>query len=66
MTAIVKTPESFIGMTYIDAVAACKKLKLQHRVCIRDGKFLVLTRDYNPERYNFTVSANTVVDAKVG
>lgn len=66
MTLNVITPASFIGKTYLDAVTECDKLGLKHRVTCRDGRFLTLTRDHNPERINFVVYANTVVDAKNG
>lgn len=56
----VPTPDSFIGLTLGEAEAKAKKADLPHRVVKRDGESLPVTRDYRPERLNFTVENGKV------
>ncbi len=65
-TGAVPTPESFVGLTLEAAEAKAKAADLPHRVVKRDGEDLPVTRDYRPERLNFTVEKGTVTGVTNG
>ena len=52
--------KDFVGLTLKEAEALADKHALRHRVVMLDGKPRPATKDYRPERLNFTV-----VDGKV-
>ena len=56
----VPTPSSFVGLTEEEANAKAIKADLPHRVINRDGQSLPVTRDYRPERLNFTIENGKV------
>jgi hypothetical protein len=56
----IPTPSSFIGLTEGEAAAKATKADLPHRVVQRDGQSLPVTRDYRPERLNFTIENDKV------
>jgi len=56
----IPTPSSFIGLTEEQASAKATKADLPHRVIMRDGQSLPVTRDYRPERLNFTIENGKV------
>lgn len=62
----VPTPSSFIGMTLEEAEAKAEKADLPHRVISQDGKDVPVTRDYRPERLNFTIENGIVTAVKNG
>lgn len=53
-------PDSFIGLSLEAAEEKAEKADLPHRVIKKDGEDLPVTRDYRPERLNFTIE-NAVV-----
>ena len=62
----VPTPSSFVGLTLEEAEAKATKADLPHRVIKRDGQSLPVTRDYRPERLNFTVENGKVTEVTNG
>ena len=56
----------FIGMDLKSAEEHAKKNDLIHRVVERDGKPLPATRDYRPNRVNFSVKGGKVVKVNRG
>lgn len=63
-TSGLPTPESFVGLELKAAQEKADKADLPHRVIREDGKDFPVTRDYRPERLNFTVEKGIVT--KVG
>ena len=59
-SSAVPTPDSFIGLTLEAAAEKATKADLPHRVVNRDGEDLPVTRDYRPERLNFTVEKGII------
>lgn len=53
-------PESLIGLTLEAAEAAADTANLPHRVIQIDGQPRPATKDYRPERLNFTVEKGIV------
>ncbi|RYD66016.1 MAG: hypothetical protein EOP83_06085 [Verrucomicrobiaceae bacterium] len=62
----VPTPESFVGLTLQEAEAKAKEADLPHRVVRNDGEDFPVTRDYRPERLNFTVEKGVVTKVTTG
>jgi hypothetical protein len=62
----ISTPESFVGMTLEAAEAKAKGADLPCRVVRKDGEDLPVTRDYRPERLNFTVEKGVVTKVTNG
>lgn len=62
----IPTPSSFIGLTEEEAAAKATKADLPSRVIKRDGQSLPVTRDYRPERLNFTVENGKVTHVSNG
>ena len=60
------TPASFIGLTLEAAEVRAKSLDLPCRVIRNDGVDFPVTRDYRPERLNFTVEKGIVITASNG
>jgi hypothetical protein len=65
-TAAVPTPDSFVGLTLEAASAKAEKADLPHRVVKKDGEDLPVTRDYRPERLNFTLEKGVVTHVTNG
>lgn len=65
-TDSIPTPDSFVGMTLRDAEAKAEKADLPHRVVRKDGEDFPVTRDYRPERLNFTVEKGVVTKVTNG
>ena len=65
-SAAVPTPDSFVGMTLEEANAKAEKADLPHRVVKNDGEDYPVTRDYRPERLNFTVEKGVVTKVTNG
>lgn len=63
-SSAVPSPESFVGLELKAAQEKADKADLPHRVIREDGKDFPVTRDYRPERLNFTVEKGIVT--KVG
>lgn len=57
---------AFVGMDVDAAAKHAEKSGLRHRVVERDGKPLPATRDYRPDRVNFSVKAGKVVKVTRG
>jgi len=62
----VPTPESFVGLELKVAQEKADKADLPHRVVREDGKDFPVTRDYRPERLNFTVEKGIVTKVNNG
>lgn len=62
----VPTPDSFVGMNFEEAKAKAEKADLPHRVVKKDGEEYPVTRDYRPERLNFTVEKGVVTKVTNG
>ena len=60
------TPESFVGLELKAAQEKADKADLPHRVVHQDGKDFPVTRDYRPERLNFTVEKGIVTKVSNG
>lgn len=65
-TAAVPTPDSFVGLTAEAAAEKAEKADLPHRVIRKDGEDLPVTRDYRPERLNFTIEKGIVTAVSNG
>jgi hypothetical protein len=65
-TAAVPTPESFVGLELKAAETRADKADLPHRVVRKDGQDFPVTRDYRPERLNFTVEKGIVTKVTNG
>lgn len=65
-SAVVPVPGSFVGLTLEDAEAKAEKADLPHRVVKKDGEDFPVTRDYRPERLNFTVEKGVVTKVTNG
>ena len=50
----------FVGMSEADANKLAKKRGLKSRVVERDGRLLPATRDYRPDRVNFSIEKGKV------
>ncbi|MCG8602045.1 MAG: hypothetical protein MI807_18020 [Verrucomicrobiales bacterium] len=57
---------AYIGMDLKAAETQAEKSGLRHRVVERDGKPLPATRDYRPNRVNFSVKAGKVIKVTRG
>ncbi|MCI4664695.1 MAG: hypothetical protein MRY74_08230 [Neomegalonema sp.] len=55
----------YVGLTVADARALAKKSAVPFRVVMRDGKHLIVTRDYRPGRINAAVEKGVVTSASV-
>jgi len=64
--AVKPTPESFVGLELKAAQEKADKADLPHRVVREDGKDFPVTRDYRPERLNFTVEKGIVTKVSNG
>ncbi|MBX3740816.1 MAG: hypothetical protein KF712_07495 [Akkermansiaceae bacterium] len=62
----VPTPDSFVGLTLEAAEAKAKEADLPCRVVRKDGEDFPVTRDYRPERLNFTVEKGVVTKVTTG
>jgi len=60
------TPDSFVGMPLQEAEAKAKEADLPCRVVRKDGEEFPVTRDYRPERLNFTVEKGVVTKVTTG
>jgi hypothetical protein len=60
------TPDSFTGLTLEVAVERAEKADLPHRIIKKDGEDLPVTRDYRPERLNFTLEKGIVTHVTNG
>lgn len=54
------------GQSYDKAVAMADEQGFAHRLVYKDGQNYRVTRDYRPERINFSVQDNRVVQATCG
>jgi len=59
-------PNSFIGLTEMEAVEAANRLELPNRIVARDGKHFPVTRDYRPNRLNFVIEKGLVTRVTTG
>jgi len=59
-------PNSFIGLTEMEAVEAATRLELPNRIVERDGKNFPVTRDYRPNRLNFVIEKGLVTRVSTG
>ena len=59
-------PKDFVGLTHEVAQKLADQHKIRHRVVMLDGKSLPVTRDYRPERLNFTVNKGMVTKVTNG
>ncbi|MDP4625519.1 MAG: hypothetical protein NWT08_10330 [Akkermansiaceae bacterium] len=59
-------PKSLVGMPLEKAQKACDERKLPHRVVEIDGQPQIVTRDFRPERLNFTVNEGKVTAVTMG
>lgn len=57
---------NFVGKRLEDAQAVCKAERIPCRISSRDGESYMLTMDYNPGRYNFSVEGEVVVAQRMG
>lgn len=62
----IPTPSSFVGLPLEEAEAKAKAADLPHRVIRKDGEEFPVTRDYRPERLNFTVENGIVTEVTQG
>jgi len=62
----VPKPESFVGLKLEEAEARAKEADLPFRVVRKDGEDFPVTRDYRPERLNFTVENGVVTKVTNG
>ena len=62
----VPSPESFVGLELKAAQEKANKADLPHRVIHEDGKDFPVTRDYRPERLNFTVEKGIITKVSNG
>ena len=58
--------KDFIGMVLEDAKKLCDEQKLSYRVVRIDGKSFIMTQDMRPNRHNFTVEQNKIVNVSMG
>lgn len=58
--------KDFVGMGEEAAGKLAEKRGLKHRVVERDGQMLPATRDYRPDRVNFTVAKGQVTKVSRG
>lgn len=65
-SAAATTPGSFVGLTIEEAKTRAEKADLPHRIVSQDGKEFPVTRDYRPERLNFTVEKGIVTKVTNG
>jgi len=56
----------FINLKYENAVTLAKQRKLPHRIVKKDGVFLPVTRDYRPNRLNFSLEKGIVTHVSRG
>jgi len=59
-------PKDFVGLTIEKAQKLATKHKIRHRIIMRDGKSLPVTRDMRPDRLNFTVNKGVVTKVTKG
>ncbi|MDF1737824.1 MAG: hypothetical protein P1U86_01595 [Verrucomicrobiales bacterium] len=60
------TDFDFEGLSEKEAGSLAEKRDLKHRVVERDGQPLPATRDFRPDRVNFTVKAGKVISVSRG
>jgi len=60
------TPQSFVGLPLKEAETRAEQADLPHRVISQDGQEFPVTRDYRPERLNFTVENGIVTKVTNG
>ena len=65
-TVAIPKSESFVGLSLEAAESKAEKADLPHRVVKKDGEDLRVTRDYRPERLNFTVEKGIVTHVTNG
>lgn len=65
-TDVIPAPDSFVGLKLEEAEALAKEADLPFRVIKRDGEEFPITRDYRPERLNFTVEKGVVTKVTNG
>jgi hypothetical protein len=56
----------YLGLTLEEALDLAAKDNDKIRISCREGEYLVLTRDYNTNRYNFTIVDNIIVKVTMG
>jgi len=59
-------PSDFIGLSSDEAKALADKHKIPNRVVMIDGKHLPTTRDYRPNRLNFSIEKGKVTKVSKG
>lgn len=64
--ALPEDDTAFVGMKLGDAEKLAEERGLKHRVVERDGKPLPATKDYRPDRINFSVEKDVVVKTSRG
>ena len=60
------TDADFEGLSEKEAGTLAEKRDLKHRVTERDGQPLPATRDFRPDRVNFSVKAGKVISVSRG
>lgn len=58
--------QAFIGLTEQSAKQLAEDSELGWRITNRDGKPLIITKDFYPERLNFIVSKGQIIDCRTG
>jgi len=55
-----------VGMTEEAAKALLDEIHMQHRVVWRDGHYMIVTRDFKPNRVNMHIKDGIVVKSDRG
>lgn len=59
-------PQTLVGALLEDAQKTCEALNQPHRVIKIDGRSQMITRDFRPDRLNFTVEKGIVTGVTKG
>lgn len=57
---------NFVGRQFSEVAEELRSLNIKHRVWKWDGDLRLLTRDYNPDRFNFAVENNIIKEVHRG
>ena len=66
MSDATELAQKLVGAQYLYACHLCQGKYVRFRVARKDGRAMVLTRDYIPERLNFTIEDEQVVSVTMG
>lgn len=60
------TEQAYLGLSKATALSKAKEAKLKARIVKEDGKLFMVTKDYRPDRLNFTIESGKVTRVTKG